>query len=432
MSNAARNIEPELPRLAPSFEALYADHYDFLWRCALRLGAEPKDVEDVVQEVFMIALRRYDQTQFQVGAARPSTWLFAILHNVLRNHARGERRRRARLEAVAVTEQGQVGSDLQAKSSLGLRLLDEFLADLDPDRRAVFVLADLEGMRGPEIASALGLNPNTVRSRLRGARQAFSACFEHEGEQIVAAAANVAAPAEVRSRGLALLALPGLAPSTVSTVGVWGFLASLRGLATIAALTIVSMGAVAIVQARQRESAGDGAFEASSRERVSTSTPVSSASEARLDEAHAPIVIEAPSVAPVVKSESGLRNKPTVRSVDSSEALALLERARAAMKAGDAAAALALIEGQAGWPAALDAHRVALEIGALCRIEQPQRARARAQAWQQAHAGESTAVSLVPPCWNDDNTSSEGGHEVDDEDQDDDDNHPVERARVDG
>lgn len=413
MSNAARNIEPELPRLAPSFEALYADHYDFLWRCALRLGAEPKDVEDVVQEVFMIALRRYDQTQFQAGGARPSTWLFAILHNVLRNHARGERRRRARLEAVAVavTEQGQVGSDLQAKSSLGLRLLDEFLADLDPDRRAVFVLADLEGMRGPEIASALGLNPNTVRSRLRGARQAFSACFEHDGEQIVAAAANVAAPAEVRSRGLALLALPGVASNTVGTAGVWGWLASLRGLATIAVLTAVSVGVVAIVQARPRESAVRGGVDASEREGVSTS--ISTASAAELDEPLAPIVIDAGPTAPVVKPGSRDRQDAStpVKSISSSEALALLERARAAMKAGDAAAALALIEGQAGWPAALDAHRVALEIGALCRIEQPQRARARAQAWQQTHAGESTAVSLVPPCWIDDNTSSEGGHE---------------------
>lgn len=416
MSIAARNIEPEPARLTPSFEALYADHYDFLWRCALRLGAEPKDVEDIVQEVFMIALRRYDHTEFTRDGARPSTWLFAILHNVLRNHARGERRRRARLEAVAVTEQTRVASDLQAKSSLGLRLLDEFLADLDPDRRTVFVLADLEGMRGPEIAHALGLNPNTVRSRLRAARQAFAVCFEHEGEQVVAEAANVAAPVEVRSRGLALLALPGGSSGTAGSVGVWGWLSSLRGLATIALLTAVSVAVVAIVQGQPRESSGLEPVEASSSAPERSSRSSASAGEARREHEPAPIVIEAgpkPGDLPVKReasSQSRQHNPTPISSISSSEALAVLERARAAMKDGDANAALALIENQAGWPAALDAHRVALEIGALCRIGASQRARARAQAWQQTHDDSRTAVSLVPPCWIDDNTSPEGGH----------------------
>jgi RNA polymerase sigma factor (sigma-70 family) len=404
MSIGASNIERELPRLTPGFEALYADHYDFLWRCALRLGAEPKDVEDIVQEVFMIALRRYDQTQFTSDGARPSTWLFAILHNVLRNHARGERRRRARLEAVAVSEQTRVVSDLQAKTSLGLRLLDEFLADLDPDRRTVFVLADLEGMRGPEIAHALKLNPNTVRSRLRAARQAFSACFEHEGEQVVAAAANVAAPAEVRARGLALLALPGKSWATTSGAGVWGWISSLRGLITVGSLTVAAAVAVIVsVQGQPRESPVLGQAEAIPAQPERSPTM---ASEARHDEEPAPIVIEAGPV----RGKSTRDNPMPASSIGSTEALALLERARAAMKRGDAAVALALIEGQQGWPAALDAHRVALEIGALCRIGASQRARARAQAWQQTHDDTHTAVSLVPPCWNDDNTSPEGGH----------------------
>jgi RNA polymerase sigma factor (sigma-70 family) len=403
MSIGVRNIEHELPRLTPSFEALYAEHYDFLWRCALRLGADPKDVEDVVQEAFMIALRRYDETDFTSGGARPSTWLFAILHNVLRNHTRGERRRRARLEAVALTEQSRVASDLQTKSSLGLRLLDEFLADLDPDRRTVFVLADLEGMRGPEIAHALGLNPNTVRSRLRGARQAFSACFEHEGEQVVAEAANVAAPAEARSRGLVLLALPGKSWASTSGAGAWGWLSSLRGLAVIGSLTVAGVAVIASVQGQPRGSPSVDVAASIAEESEPTPTPI--ASEVRLDDETAAIVIEAK---PPRASSHGREDVP--EPVSSSEALAILERARAAMKEDDAAAALVLIEGQRGWPTALDAHRIALEIGALCRTGESQRARARAHAWQQTHEHDSTAVSLVPPCWNDDNTSSEGGH----------------------
>lgn len=395
MSIAARNIERDLPRLTPSFEALYADHYDFLWRCALRLGADPKDVEDIVQEVFMIALRRYDETEFT--SARPSTWLFAILHNVMRNHSRGERRRRARLEAVAEIEQGRSVSDLQVQSSLGLRLLDEFLADLDPDRRVVFVLADLEGMRGPEIARALGLNHNTVRSRLRGARQAFAACFQHEGDQVVVEATHVAAPAEVRARGLVLLAVPMKPWTTVG--GLWGWLSSVRGLATVVSLAVA--GAVVFVSARTQPRESPERDQAEIVASEPTRTPTSKADETLHEDEPAAIVIEADRTPAKPAREDSLAWD---------EALALLERARAAMRSGDAATALSLLDGQERWPAALDAHRVALEIGALCRIGQPQRARERSLAWQQAHSGESTAVSVVPPCWNDDNTSMEAGH----------------------
>src|SRR5690606_30517558 len=100
---------------------------------------------------------------------------------------------------------------------------DEFLRGLEPDRREVFVHAELEGLRGAEIARALELNPNTVRSRLRAARQAFHAQFEHEHLRVCEAAANEAAPREARARGLALLGLGG-APSAKASAGWLGWL----------------------------------------------------------------------------------------------------------------------------------------------------------------------------------------------------------------
>jgi len=54
-----------------------------------------------------------------------------------------------------------------------VRLLHRILDRLDDDKRAVFVLAELEQMTAPEIAEALSVNLNTVYSRLRAARAAF-------------------------------------------------------------------------------------------------------------------------------------------------------------------------------------------------------------------------------------------------------------------
>ncbi|HLT38427.1 MAG TPA: sigma-70 family RNA polymerase sigma factor [Enhygromyxa sp.] len=379
--------------LPSGFEELYSDHYDFVWRCALRLGATPEDVEDVVQETFIVALRRYPQTRFEAGGARPSTWLFAILHNVLRNHARGERRRRARLEALAGSESIELPRS-RAESSLGLRLLDEFLRELEPDRRAVFVLAELEGMRGPEIARALGLNHNTVRSRLRAARQAFEARFDHEREPLVEAAANEAAPSEARARGLALLGLP-LARS--ASAGSWlGWLTGARWLLALGFGSLVAIG-LGLMLGSEVEPPATTEVEppaSASEARPPTMTAVETSPRATV-ELDPAIVIE-------LGSPPGKTRRSRPAQLDASAALDRLDRARAALLAGDPQTCLTLIDDQHGWPTDLDARRVALEIGALCTLDQPERARAKAQAWSAAHPNARTAVQLRAVCWTDD------------------------------
>jgi RNA polymerase sigma-70 factor (ECF subfamily) len=61
------------------------------------------------------------------------------------------------------------------KSASTLELLDRVLAQLDDGLVEVFVLFDIEGMSGPELARALGIPTGTVASRVRRARAAFRA-----------------------------------------------------------------------------------------------------------------------------------------------------------------------------------------------------------------------------------------------------------------
>ena len=386
--------------LPSGFEQLYANHYDFVWRCALRLGAAPEDAEDIVQETFVVALRRYDQTHFEAGGARPSTWLFAILHNVLRNHARGERRRRARLEAFKQRESLHPQDRAQTEATLGLRLLDEFLRELDPDRRAVFVLAELEGMRGSEIATALGLNHNTVRSRLRAARHAFEARFERERGPLVEAAANERAPSEMRTRGLALLAISLELPTSASTSasGWTSWLTSARGLLAVTCGAGVVVGAGLLVS--DREPAIEAAPVTASV--VEARTSIVAASELVNAE---PEPAPEPAIVINAKPPAARRSEPAP--LDTAAALDHLDRARQALVEGDAEAALALLESDAAWPPALDAHRIALEVGTLCNLDQPERARARAEAWMAAHPSSRSAVQLRAVCWSDGHRASE-------------------------
>lgn len=150
---------------------VYERHFDFVWRTARRLGVESAQVDDVVQEVFMVVHRRAGEFE---GRATLKTWLFGITRRVVANHFRTARRKPA--EPYGQNEPHDSHGQ-NAESSLaaaeGNRVLHALLDELDADKREVFVLAELEEMTGPELAQALGLNLNTAYARLRAARAAF-------------------------------------------------------------------------------------------------------------------------------------------------------------------------------------------------------------------------------------------------------------------
>ena len=61
-----------------------------------------------------------------------------------------------------------------------MQRLHRLLDGLDDDKRAVFVLAELEQMSAPQIAEVLGENVNTIYARLRAARREFEQMVARE------------------------------------------------------------------------------------------------------------------------------------------------------------------------------------------------------------------------------------------------------------
>lgn len=134
-------------------------------------------MDDVVQEIFVIAHRRLAEFE---GRSSVKTWLFGVVSNVVRAHRRGLRAKHPhslnadlRADADAVVDTAD-GPHERAASAEAARLVDRLLDALDDDKRDVFVLAELEQMSAPEIATALAIPVNTVYSRLRLARQDFA------------------------------------------------------------------------------------------------------------------------------------------------------------------------------------------------------------------------------------------------------------------
>lgn len=157
-----------------SVQEVYEAQFEFVWRSARRLGMRSPQLEDVVQEVFMVVQRRLSEFE---GRSTLRTWLFAITRHVVRAQLRQNARRNAQLRAHDVTREHADPRarcpEAEASVQEDAQLLHELLDQLAPDLREVFVLAQLEELSGPEIAQALELPVRSVYSRIAAAQKEF-------------------------------------------------------------------------------------------------------------------------------------------------------------------------------------------------------------------------------------------------------------------
>jgi len=172
---AALASGPATPGMPADFDTIYEDHVDVVWRTLRRLGVAPASLDDAVQDVFLVVHRRLPDFD-----ARSSikTWLFGIALRVARDHRRLACRKGGNAPLEAAMADAAPGPAEHLEHVEALRRLDATLAHLDDQKRAVFVMAEIEEMTAPEIADALGIKLNTVYSRLRVARQEFDAALE--------------------------------------------------------------------------------------------------------------------------------------------------------------------------------------------------------------------------------------------------------------
>lgn len=158
-----------------SFETLYHQEFPYVVRSLRRLGAAPADVADLCHEVFLAVFRKlqdFDRSR----PVRP--WLFGFAFRAV-SDAKG---RAFRTRETSDDGLSEVASDADphssAERSAARRMVLEALDTLPEERRAVFILHELDGCSAPDIAASLGVPLNTVYSRLRVARGEMTAALE--------------------------------------------------------------------------------------------------------------------------------------------------------------------------------------------------------------------------------------------------------------
>lgn len=388
----------QLPDREARFRAIYDREFPFVWAAARYFGVPEAARDDVVQDVFLTAFRRFDQVHYQVSAR---AWLYGVTRRVASHYHRGAARHSRRIAAFGDLT-GSAGEAPHERHD-SARVLERLLARLPRGARDVWELTELLGMSGPEIAAELDLPLNTVYSRLRLARAQL-----HElaaSPELLASARRRDDPPPAAAERTWAVMLPLLGPAKFATVAA-AWATARTGVMT----TLLLAGATAVVaaapprQARDRTADTTLSRETSDSARPATAAPplVSGLSPETSESAGAP---PAPAVSDLSRETSGpaghlsqgparsagppfavevdpARANPARNASDALAAeVALLDRARARLDARDPAAAAQLLATHAReFPrgALVDA-REAAAVEVLCLQGRPADAAAAAQ-----------------------------------------------------
>jgi RNA polymerase sigma-70 factor (ECF subfamily) len=163
---------PVTPAELPTLRQLFDEHARYIWRSLRHLGVAEADIEDVCQEVFLVAHRKLAEF---AGRSSLRTWLYGICLRQASDYRRRAyvRRERAMADPVdsARPDAGSAGSENAEARAMLLALL----AELDDEKREVVVLYELEGFSMREVADIVGCPLQTAYSRLYAARERLTA-----------------------------------------------------------------------------------------------------------------------------------------------------------------------------------------------------------------------------------------------------------------
>lgn len=160
------------PRLRALFTRTYREEREFIRSVVRRLGVPPADVEDAVQDVFVVLHRRLHELDASTALR---FWLSSVAFRICSNHRRkfstGPRLRAEPLEPDTLHDVSACWPDEACALGEVRRALTRAFEQLDGKKKEVLVLTELEERSVREIAQLTQTLPNTVSSRLRAARR---------------------------------------------------------------------------------------------------------------------------------------------------------------------------------------------------------------------------------------------------------------------
>lgn len=176
-----------------AFNDLVLFYQDRVYSAAYRIMGDPASAADATQEAFISAYRAL--ARFRGGSFK--SWLLRIVTNACYDELRRRKRRPAdSIEDLTPEDSAdpppQLVSTAENPEAHAQRMelsqaIEDCVADLAVEQRALVVLRDVEGLDYREIATATGVALGTVKSRLSRARAQLRDCLQAVAELLPAA-----------------------------------------------------------------------------------------------------------------------------------------------------------------------------------------------------------------------------------------------------
>src|SRR5580704_12275414 len=161
----------------PTFEEMWRSCSPYVWRALQGLGVREADLDDVCQDVFLVVHRRLATFH---GQCAPRTWIYGICLRVASDYRHRAHHVRERTTEEAPDRAVPAEQDTELDRRRALAWLDRVLDTLDDEKRAVFVLFEIEQVPKAEVAAAVGCAKVTAYARLYAARRHVEAAARCE------------------------------------------------------------------------------------------------------------------------------------------------------------------------------------------------------------------------------------------------------------
>lgn len=160
------------------FREFYERWFEHVLRSVRALGGPDGNRDDIAQDVFLVARQQFDR----FDGANPAAWLYQITRRKVRDFRRRAWMRRVftrdHVDDLDTLPDGGENPAGALEHKQKQRILMTILSKMHEDRRAAFVLFEIDGLTGEEIARIQSVPVATVWWRVHMARKEFVALAE--------------------------------------------------------------------------------------------------------------------------------------------------------------------------------------------------------------------------------------------------------------